>query len=184
MKKNNILICAVIMLAALVIGLGGYIIYDKSTPEEKIEPDNSNSTNDNCNVVLENKQELNLANINVKIDNGNIVFTSGDKEKVFSQTNAKYIYLVSYMDTSTTRLYYINNKNELHYKNLYPFNSNVFFDNEITNYGIKIVDNVLGFVGTTAAIKYDNEGQVIESTPVLNVLLTDGTIYNIDYTSK
>ena len=187
MKKNNILISTVVILSISVLGLGSYIIYDKTKTEEKIEVDNLNSnntTNDSCNVVIKNEKELNLSNINVKIDNGNIVFTSDNKEKVFSQTNAKYIYLTSYLETSNTRLYYINNNNELYYKNLYPFDTNTFFDNETTNYGIKIVDNVVAFVGTSTAMKYDNDGKVVETTPVLNVLLNDGRIYNIDYTSK
>ncbi len=76
------------------------------------------------------------------------------------------------------------NNNELYYKNLFPFASNTFFDKEITNYGIKITDNVIGFIGNQSANKYDSDGKVVESYPILTVLLSDGTTYSVSYASQ
>ena len=191
-KNNSGLIALVIILCLLVLGMGGYIVYDKKISDKEIPTNettnneisnNQSSVGNNYNVTIKNEREATLDDIKVKVENGNIKFTNGSKEKVFSSVNAKYIFLVSYMDSANTRLYYITNNNELYYKNLFPFASNTFFDKEITNYGIKIVDNVVGFIGNKSANKYDSEGKVVESYPLLTVLLSDGTTYSVNYAS-
>ena len=48
-KKNNGLIVLVIILSLLVVGLGGFIVYDKvlSTANEKLEDTNVDNIDDN-----------------------------------------------------------------------------------------------------------------------------------------
>ena len=186
-KNNGGLVVLVIILCLLVLGMGGYIVYDKilsnnETPANETN-DNQPVVNNATNVTLQNKEEVTIDDIIVKVENGTIKFTSGNKEKVFTSVNAKYIFLVPYMDSANTRLYYITNNNELYYKNLFPFASNTFFDKEINNYGIKITNNVVGFIGNQSANKYDSDGKVIESYPILTVLLSDGTTYSVSYAS-
>ena len=188
-KNNGGLMMLVIVLLLLVLGLGGYIVYDKVLSDKTTEPTNNDTTDNQpvvtntTNVTLQNKDAVTIDDITAKVENGNIKFTSGNKEKVFSSVNAKYIFLVPYMDSANTRLYYITNNNELYYKNLFPFASNTFFDKEITDYGIKLTDNVVGFIGNQTASKYDSEGKAVESYPILTVLLSDGTTYSVSYAS-
>ncbi len=187
-EKNKNSSVLVVVLLLLVLILGGYLLYDKVLSDKTTEPTNNGITDnqsvvDNTNVTLQNKDEVTIDDITAKVDNGNIKFTSGDKEKVFTSVNAKYIFLAPYMDSANTRLYYITNNNELYYKNLFPFASNAFFDKEITDYGIKLTDNVVGFIGSQSVDKYDSEGKVVESYPVLTVLLSDGTTYSVNYAS-
>lgn len=190
-KKVNILVIIIIILCVLLLILGCYIICNMMSSNNQFENNVSNSGDDNqellensssCNVKLQNKEEIIFEDITVKVDNGNIKFISGEKEKIFSSVNAKYIYLATYLDSSITKLYYITDDNELYYKNLEPFASIVFFDKEITDYGVKILDNVVGFVDNqSAAMQYDSEGKFVKSYAVLNVLLEDGKIYNVIY---
>ncbi|MGN1358468.1 MAG: hypothetical protein ACI4WU_03765 [Bacilli bacterium] len=190
-KKVNILVIIIIILCVLLLILGCYIICNMMSSNNQFENNVSNSGNDNqellenssaCNVKLMNKKEIVFDDITVKVDNGNIKFISGEKEKIFSSVNAKYIYLATYLDSSITKLYYITDDNELYYKNLEPFASIVFFDKEITDYGVKILDNVVGFVDNqSAAMQYDSEGKFVKSYAVLNVLLENGKIYNVIY---
>lgn len=190
-KKVNILVIIIVILCILLLILGCYIICNMMSSNNQLENNVSNSGDDNqellenysaCNVKLMNKKEIVFDDITVKVDNGNIKFISGEKEKIFSSVNAKYIYLATYIDSSNTKLYYITDDNELYYKNLQPFASIVFFDKEITDYGIKILDNVVGFVDNqSAAMQYDFEGKIVKSYAVLNVLLEDGKIYNVIY---
>lgn len=186
-NKNSSVLVVVLLLLVLI--LGGYLLYDKVLSDKTTEPTNNYTTDnqpvvtDTTNVTLQNKDEVTIDDITAKVDNGNIKFTSGNKEKVFTSVNAKYIFLVPYMDSANTRLYYITNNNELYYKNLFPFASNTFFDKEITDYGIKLTDNVVGFIGNQSANKYDSEGKVVEAYPILTVLLSDGTTYSVSYAS-
>ena len=188
-EKNKNSSVLVVVLLLLVLILGGYLLYDKVLSDKTTEPTNNDTTDnqpvvtDTTNVTLQNKDEVTIDDITAKVDNGNIKFTSGNKEKVFTSVNAKYIFLVPYMDSANTGLYYITNNNELYYKNLFPFASNTFFDKEITDYGIKLTDNVVGFIGNQSANKYDSEGKVVEAYPILTVLLSDGTTYSVSYAS-
>ena len=188
-EKNKNSSVLVVVLLLLVLILGGYLLYDKVLSNKTTEPTNTGTTDNQpvvtntTNVTLQNKEEVTIDNITAKVENGNIKFTSGNKEKVFTSVNAKYIFLVPYMDSANTRLYYITNNNELYYKNLFPFASNTFFDKEITDYGIKLTDNVVGFIGNQTANKYNSEGKVVESYPMLTVLLSDGTTYSVSYAS-
>lgn len=52
--------------------------------------------------------------IDIKIDNGNIIFTSDVKELTLSNINAKYMYLDMYMNVCSQTLYYINQNNALY----------------------------------------------------------------------
>ena len=188
-EKNKNSSVLVVVLLLLVLILGGYLLYDKVLSNKTTEPTNTGTTDNQpvvtntTNVTLQNKEEVTIDDITAKLENGNIKFTSCNKEKVFTSVNAKYIFLVPYMDSANTRLYYITNNNELYYKNLFPFASNTFFDKEITDYGIKLTDNVVGFIGNQTANKYNSEGKVVESYPMLTVLLSDGTTYSVSYAS-
>lgn len=183
-KNNSGLIALVIVLFLLVLGLGGYLLYDKVLSSKTIAPINDDVTNNQSvvtNVTLQNKEEVTEGNVTAKVDNGSIKINYGNKERILPSVNAKYVYLAFYMDIESARLYYITNNNELYYRNLYPLS--LFIDANNTNYGIKIADNVVGFIGTQSAKKYGAEDKVVESYPILNVLLSDGSVYSVSYAS-
>ncbi len=184
-KNNSIYI---IILFLLVLLLGGYIIYDKVLSNKDTEltnkdtvdnppvVENNNNNNNNNNTILQNKKEQTIREITVKVENGNIKFISGNKEKTFTSVNAKYIYLTSFMDIYNTTLYYITNNNELYCKRLLPFSPSVFFDKNITNYEVKIYENVEGFVGEMAANKFNSEGNVVDRYNMITVLSNNNVI--------
>ena len=62
-QKNKVLIVLVIVLLFVILGLGGYIVYDKVLNKNQIENNNSNTQNYNGNSG--NKNNSNLA---LKID--------------------------------------------------------------------------------------------------------------------
>ena len=88
------------------------------------------------------------------------------------------------MDTANTRLFYITENNELYYTSLFPFEKNAFFDRNINDYGVKIADNVAGFIGEQSSNNYDFDVNVTNSSLILNVLLNDGTVYSVGYESN
>lgn len=60
-QKNKGLIITVIILAVLVVTLGGYIIYDKIIPNENAKTDIKNSNKDNSNDKIKNEIEKTIS---------------------------------------------------------------------------------------------------------------------------
>lgn len=55
MKQNKILIVVVVILSAVVLSLGGYLIYDKAKNSDLSKPSNNEKTEDKTQIETENK---------------------------------------------------------------------------------------------------------------------------------
>ena len=178
-KNINLLGVLLGIFIALTMIFGGYILYDKVLSKEK----DTNRTNlDNQEKYeINNKDEINWYGINVKVDNGNIIFNANNYKKVYSSLTAKYIYITSIMATDNAYLFYITNNNELYLLKLPAFQAKGsgegwFFNRDVTTLkSLKIKDNVSGFLDKNSV-----ENQELYT---ISVMLTDNTIYNFNYSN-
>ena len=58
-KKNTGLIVLVIILSLLVVGLGGFIVYDKVLSNNEVENNDNTDLNDDINSDVENNDNIN-----------------------------------------------------------------------------------------------------------------------------
>lgn len=108
-KKNTGLIVLVVVLSLLVVGLGGYIIYDKML-DKSINDTNSKDDNDNIidkNVATKLNETIVIdinsdKTYNIDVDNHNVYVnerTLKIDNKVFCELNdINYLYQVSFYD--------------------------------------------------------------------------------------
>lgn len=134
-KNNNgiiaLFIVIIVILSILCILFATGIISFKSNninnneSNKNINDNNNvgNITNNNnlkyanqtfASTVFANSEKGNEKTIDIKIDNGNIIFKSDNEELVLSDVNAKYMYLHEYMEVCSVKLYFINQNNELY----------------------------------------------------------------------
>lgn len=127
-NKNTGLIIAIVILSILVVGLGGFIVYDKILSNENVNSqENQNINNENINNTEESDESIvSLTNddkikINNKLNQPNqITFASGlywipnNTEENFNTIDSKLLFLsnmvVTYgdvvTDTQTNKTYY------------------------------------------------------------------------------
>ena len=67
-KKNTGLIVLVVILSLLVVGLGGYIVYDKVLSKEDSNINNGVKDNDNIQNNTDNNENNNTSNDNTNDD--------------------------------------------------------------------------------------------------------------------
>ena len=58
-KKNTGLIVLVIILSLLVVGLGGFIVYDKVLSNNEVENNDNNEINNDENNQVDNNDDIN-----------------------------------------------------------------------------------------------------------------------------
>lgn len=156
-QKNNkrviaLLVVIIIILASLcVLFATGTISFKSNDNKDTNNQDIANSlkpTNQTTALVtVDNLEEGKGKTIDIKIDNGNIIFTSDNNELVLSNVNAKYMYLHQYMESCSTKLYYINENNELYRISLLSLVCQYNFDKEKL-YIEKVTDSkVTDFLG-------------------------------------
>lgn len=130
-------------------------------------------------VEVDNLEEGKGKTIDIKIDNGNIIFTSDNNELVLSNINAKYMYLHQYMESCSTKLYYINENNELYRISLLSLVCQYNFDKEKL-YIEKVTDSkVTDFLGF--GYSYSRNDSMNIDTTYHNVyyLLENGNIESL-----
>lgn len=205
-QKNNMgiivfLVMIVVVLSVLCVLFATDTISlgtSKLDDNNQINENNKNDTENNNQDVTDNN-DLKYANqisasvktdnynlgknngktIDIKLDNGNIVFTSDEKELVLSNVNAKYIYLHQYMDSSSTKLYYISENNELYRMSLFPLIFDYTFDKEKLNID-KVTDSkVTDFLGNGNSYSREEDMSIDTTYNNIYYLLEDGSIESL-----
>ena len=101
-KTNKGLIMLVIVLIIIILGMGGYIIYSKSIPEE-----DNNKTN-----IQTNSQTGNQNGVEEEVKTEEKVYVYSKYEK----KDAKNIYDIPYIDIETDEIKKVNDEIEKYYK--------------------------------------------------------------------
>lgn len=90
-KKNTVLIVLIIILFLMVVGLGGFIVYDKVLSNNKLE--NNNNINDNNEIgeinnsdFVEETKEFNLTTFNAEKLSTDIPYAVDVVVKVYEET--------------------------------------------------------------------------------------------------
>ena len=200
-QKNNkgviaLLIVIIVILSALcVLFATGTISFksndvDNNETNENINDTNNvgNTINDNnlkyanqtsASVKVDNLEEGNGKIIDIKIDNGNIKFNSDNKELVLSNINAKYMYLHQYMESCSTKLYFINQNNELYRISLLSLVCQYDFDKEKLNVE-KVTDSkVTDFLGYGYSYYRDDNMSIDTTYHNVYYLLENGNIESL-----
>lgn len=130
-------------------------------------------------TVFANSEKGNEKTIDIKIDNGNIIFKSDNKELVLSDVNAKYMYLHEYMEVCSAKLYFINQNNELYRISLSSLLCQYDFDKdklEVKKVTDSKVTNFLGY-----GLSYHRDDAMSIDTIYHNVyyLLENGNIESL-----
>ena len=134
-KKNNNLI--IIILLLIILGLAGYIIYDKVIAEKDANNNQENVNNNENNNQTNNNNENNQVNNNDNnqdhnLNEKNIVF-----EKNINGKNIKVEYKISVSDKTDPwiicDLFINGNKEDSWQKDLYPAGADGFSEDEINS---------------------------------------------------
>ena len=204
-EKNNkkvivlLIIIIVILLVLCILFATETISFKSNQPNnennkpseniaDNIDDNNQNTTNENnfkyanqttASIIASNSGDGSRKKIDIKIDNGNIIFTSEDKELVLSNVNAKYMYLHTYMEVCNTKLYYINENNELYRIYLSFLVCQYDFDKEKL-YIEKVTDSkVTDFLGYGFSYSRDNEMNIDITYHNVYYLLENGKVESL-----
>lgn len=117
------------------------VIDDKKTDDSQVI-ENGISSQNNFNYLRDTELTAGCSNeINIKIDNGDIVISNGEKTVRYNGVDAKYIHWRGFMECGSVNLFYLTNDN-----NLFEINGlyNLFGDSN-TRYvePLKKADNVI-----------------------------------------
>jgi Tfp pilus assembly protein PilE len=167
---------------------------EKETVKENVQVSNNITTNKVDNKELEASSTLKFANqttasftayeydknlekkVDIKINNGDIVFSSDNNKKVLS-VNAKNMYLHIFMDVHNAYLYYINQDNELYSISLYNLTMNDF-SKELSS--VKVTDNkVTDFLGFGNSYSRDDNMKIDTTYDNIYYLLQNGNIESL-----
>lgn len=206
-QKNNkgvialLIVIILILLVLCILFATGTITFKSNDVENsgtnqnindnnQVSDDNNtgNTLNDNnleyanqtaTSVKVDNLEEGNGKTIDIEIDNGNIIFKSDNKELVLSDINAKYMYLHQYMESCSTKLYFINQNNELYRISLLSLVCQYNFDKEELSVE-KVTDSkVTDFLGYGYSYYRDDNMSIDTTYHNVYYLLENGNIESL-----
>ncbi len=194
----------VIILFATVAFLTDYIVIDRktrkcncpkceATKNEVISDntDNTQVTENDVNIATEKENNNNYTylrdteltagcdnEINIKIENGSIIISNGEKTVRYNNVDAKYIHWNGVMQCGSVNLFYITNDN-----NLYEIAGiyNLFGDNAKFVQPVKKTDNVKEMIEDISSS--DTYGDTVISNKGLKVLTVDNNVATIYWNS-
>lgn len=169
-ENKNGSIVAIVILAILVVGLGGYIVYDKFLSKNVIETTEENSKSE-MNTKTENKinEETNTYKA-LTIDNSNCLTDCNNIEYTLGSSIAGDGIEVWIANNENTKINVNINRTLL--KNIYAYEFSSNEDMYTFEFTKKIQDTFVGHIGQDS------------SMPMLFVLLEDGSVQYVDLYSK
>lgn len=159
--------------------------------ENKDNTDNTQVTENDENIATEKENNDNYTylrdteltagcdnEINIKIENGSIIISNGEKTVRYNNVDAKYIHWNGVMQCGSVNLFYITNDN-----NLYEIAGiyNLFGDNAKFVQPVKKTDNVKEMIEDISSA--DTYGDTVISNKGLKVLTVDNNVATIYWNS-